>query len=321
MLLVALVWTSTFVSSGSGQDLDAVGDADEVIDWYGPDYGARTLLRWSNQTDDGPPERFGKFKDEILVTDRPDFTEASTTVGRGAVQLEFGYTYEYDNEHGTRLTGHSVGEPLLRIGMLADWFELRIGANYLFERADEGATIEDLDAFEDLYLGLKLALTEQEGILPEMALIPQMTVPTGSPFTAGQVQAGVNWVYSWELTDSVSIAGSTQINRSRSGSPEFRGVPDSALFAQVGMGQEFFMEFAQSMTAVVSLTEKLGSYFEWFAFVPIGADEPQVASEQFFNGGFAYLVTNNLQLDIRAGVGLNDSANDLFAGAGASVRF
>ena len=44
--------------------------------------------------------------DEPLVTDRPDFTESSTTVGQGVVQLEMGYTFTGDSS-GRRAHGQS----------------------------------------------------------------------------------------------------------------------------------------------------------------------------------------------------------------------
>ena len=54
-----------------------------------------------------------------------------------------------------------------------------------------------------------------------MAIIPQALVPTGDDaFTSGQFLPGLNWVYSWELTDHVAVAGSTQGNRARDDSGE-----------------------------------------------------------------------------------------------------
>ena len=78
---------------------------------------------------------------------------------------------------------------LWRIGMFAEWFEFRIAYNHL-SGSDIIAPlpIDNFSGGEDLYLGCKLGLTPQEGILPEMALILQMTVPTGHPdLTAGEV--------------------------------------------------------------------------------------------------------------------------------------
>ena len=38
------------------------------------------------------------------------------------------------------------------------------------------------------------------------------------------------------------------------------------------------------------------------------------------DGGFTFLVNNNFQLDVRAGVGLNEAADDYFVGTGFAVR-
>ena len=44
-------------------------------------------------------------------------------------------------------------------------------------------------------------------------------------------------------------------------------------------------------------------------------------SEAIFHPGLTYRVTPNLQLDLRAGVGLNRHADDFFAGSGFAVRY
>ena len=276
-------------------------ESEEPVCSYGPcDCKPRgTLLQWSYGTSfSGGPDL-----DEPLVTDRPDFTEASVTVGRGVAQLEFGYTYTYDEEAGDRVKSHSYPETLLRVGVLAEWLELRFGWNYAEESTRVGGVTTNASGAEDLYLGLKLALTPQEGILPETAIMPQMTVPTGSgDFTADEVLPGVNWLYSWDVNDFLSVAGSSQGNR-----------------AQDGGSGDYYFEFAQSATAGYSLSERLGAYTEWFAFVPNSADTER--TEHYFNGGFTFLVTNDLVFDIRAGMGLNSAADDYFLGAGGAVRY
>jgi hypothetical protein len=237
--------------------------------------------------------------DEIgpIATDRPDFTESSATVGRNVWQVESGYTYFYDREQGSQLFGHSYPEILSRYGIWADWLELRLGWNFASEQSDG----QRLDGAEDLYLGVKLALTEQSSILPEMALVPQMTIPIGDDaFSADTVLAGVNWLYGWDVTDWITTAGSTQVNRAFDG--------------DIG---ERHTELAQSWTIGYSLTERVGAYTEWFAIIPSGAI--LVGTEHYFNGGFT-LNLFDVQWDVRAGVGLNDEAADYFAGIGLSVR-
>ena len=80
-----------------------------------------------------------------------------------------------------------------------------------------------------------------------------------------------------------------------------------------------FVRYAQSWTVAYSLTEELGAYTEWFALIPTGADT--ALPQHFFNGGFTYLLSDDVQFDIRAGVGLNDAAEDYFVGTGLSIRF
>lgn len=254
-----------------------------------------TLFQWSygNSFSGGPD------LNAPLVTDRPDFTEASSTVGRRVAQIEFGYTYIYDHDRVTQTVNHSTPEILLRYGILADWLEFRIAGNY----ANEGLNGVGTSGAEDLYLGFKIGLTPQEGHLPEMALIPQMTAPTGhSAFTADEVLPGVNWIYAWEINGFISTAGSTQFNR--------------AIDEATGSS---YTEWAQSWTIAYSLVDKLGAYTEWFAFFPDSADTAK--PQHYFNGGFTYLLCNDVQWDIRAGVGLNDAADDYFVGTGFSVRF
>lgn len=55
---------------------------------------------------------------------------------------------------------------------------------------------------------------------------------------------------------------------------------------------------------------------------PLITDRPDFTStEHYFNGGFTYLVNNDMQWDIRGGTGLNDTADDYFVGTGVSIRF
>ena len=253
--------------------------------------GRGTLFLWNS----GSGATGGPNLDEPLVTDRPDFTESGTPVGLGVTQIEYGYTYT-DTAAGA---SHSMGEPLVRYGIYAEWLEMRLGLAPVSQRAEAGAARHS--GTEDLYFGFKLGLTPQDGRLPEMALIPQINIPTGSdPFSSDHLEPGVNWIYGWELSDSLSTAGNTQWNR------------------RIDSGKGY-LEMAQSWTLAYSLSEKVGVYTEWYGLFPTGATTEHV--QHYFNGGFTYLITNDIQLDIRAGVGLNDAADDFIMGVGMSVRF
>lgn len=252
-----------------------------------------TLFLWYDDSEEGGPDL-----DEPIVTDRPDFTEASSTVGVGVLQIESGYTYSYNDDGGVSTKSHSYPETLLRYGVVANWLELRLAWNYSHEIGGG----DNLAGAEDLYLGMKLGLSAQDGILPEMALVPQMTVPTGAAaFSTDEVLPGVNWLYGWDINDYISTAGSTQVNRG---------------FDDVG---DEYTEWAQSWTVGYSLADDVGAYTEWFALFPYSSDA--ASTEHYFNGGITYYLTNDIMWDIRSGVGLNDAADDYFVGTGLSIRF
>jgi len=306
MVAAALVLENSFISTAVAEDktvitsvtglslgaCDEKGSKDSCTSKSGKCKSYGTLMQWScGNSFSGGPNR-----NEPLVTDRPDFTEASSTVGVGVAQFELGYKYTNDDASDT--IGNSYPELLVRYGIFAEWLELRVVWNYATEETARVA----ISGSEDLYLGMKIALTPQEGVLPEMALIPQMTVSTGAPaFAAGETLPGLNWVYGWEVNDAWSTAGSTQLNRS--------------LDEATG---DAYTEFAQSWTIGCALSDRIGGYAEWFAFFPHSANT--AATEHYFNGGFAVLLSDDVQWDVFAGRGINDAADDYFVGTGLSIR-
>src|SRR5262249_56492641 len=93
-------------------------------------------------------------EEDRLDPDRPHLPEASTTVGLGRAMLESGYTF---TKKGSSFSQHSYPEALLRTGVFADWFELRIGQNFVNQRQTEDGMTTSANGAQDLYLGMKLA--------------------------------------------------------------------------------------------------------------------------------------------------------------------
>ena len=72
-----------------------------------------------------------------------------------------------------------------------------------------------------------------------------------------------------------------------------------------------------SILGPVRESERRGSFAEFFGFVPEGGPEP---TTNLFDAGFTFLSSKTVQIDMSAGLGLNDNADDWFVGAGISVR-
>jgi outer membrane putative beta-barrel porin/alpha-amylase len=261
----------------------------------------KTLLELIFGKSDAAETKDQPDKEDRIDPDRPHFPEASTAVGLGRAVLESGYTF---TKSGGASFSHSAPESLLRVGVFADWFELRIGQNFLSERKTAAGAAATASGAQDLYLGMKIALAEQNGVLPAIALIPQMTVPTGSvEVTAGKVLPGLNVDASWEvIKDRFSIEVLVANNLVRD---DFR---------------ESHFELATGLTGAVQLTKKLEAFVEWDAFYPI-ATTAAAGPRHNAVGGLVYFLTSNFAVDIRAGVGLNKRSDDFLAGVGFALRY
>jgi len=261
----------------------------------------RTLLESILGSTEGKKDTEEPEEERRIDPDRPHFPEASTTVGKGRVVLESGYTF---TEKGSSFS-HSYPEAVLRVGMFADWFEFRIGQNFLNKRQTVGDVRMSANGAQDLYLGVKLALTEQRQYLPEIALIPQITVPTGSrAVSADRVLPGLNVDCGWEvIKERFNIELLVATNRVR----------DDVDHSHV--------EVATGLTGIFNLTRNLETFAEWDAFYSVGATGQGRGRRHYAVDGFVYFITKDVAVDIRAGVGLNAQANDFLAGTGFAVRY
>lgn len=311
LLCLALI-PSAFVTGGASR-----ASADEWVRTECPPItpslcDRKTLFIWCcKKKDDEPQSGDGKGEEgndedkqeeDVICTDRPNFTESPFTVGRGRIQFEVGFTRASDRSDAARHEADSYPELLLRAGLVAEWLELRVGLNY--SRATDGDTDGTSTArgFNDTYVALKIALTEQEGWLPHTAILPQATLPTGSEtMTEKIIKPGVNFLYTWDLNDDIAFCGSTQGNRAQN--------EDAVMY----------IELAQSFSLECSLTDDFALFGEWFAFIP--TSDVDVDMQHYIDTGVMYLVNDVFQLDARIGIGLNEAADDSFWGIGASYKY
>lgn len=251
--------------------------------------------------DDGGGEE-GLYGDRI-VTDRPHLAEAASTVGLGRVQVETGYTFYSDSSLGTTTQLHSYPETLVRAGLFQEWFEFRVQYNAFSEWVAGPAGTSFLQGSDDLYLGAKVALAAQAGILPELTIFPQMKVPTGSPaYSADEVLPGMNFVYAWRVGQRTEVECNTNVNRRRN--PDAPG---------------YYTEYLQTFNFEYDLSRRVMLFNEFVVFAQVGG--VGVAQQAYSHGGLHWFLLPNLQVDVHAAVGLNEAAADFFGGSGLSWRW
>ncbi len=239
-----------------------------------------------------------------LITDRPDQTEASSTVPAGYVQIETGWIFSRDDEEGVRQQAHELPGTLVRIG-LVDWLELRAGwRGYRREEVRVGSLRADRDGVGDAELGTKIHLRHENGALPEVAFLVAGSLPVGSEgFSADRVDPSFRFNLSHTLSERFALGYNL-------------GMFWESKVGETGK-RTTLSNYLYTLALGVGLTEQLGPLVEVFGDISASATGDPAHS---FDGGFTYLLRNNLQLDVAAGVGLTKEAPDWFVGVGVSVR-
>ncbi len=252
--------------------------------------------------------------DGPINTDRPTFTPANTVVPVGRLQFESGFTFDYQQTSKTRTTAYDFPELAMRLG-LADRVEFRtfwFGQTYSQTQSRPGGPWASLNGPSDMEIGFKWQLikgNEDKKWIPTTALITSVYVPTGgtSPYSSDTVDPYINLIYGWTPTEKLTVGGSTgYLGRREHFAPRPSRRSDS------------FERYHQSLLAFYSLAERTTLFYEWYILMPTGAENRVM---NYMDGGVLYRLSPNMQLDLRVGYGLNGRPDELFTGAGFSVRF
>jgi hypothetical protein len=237
---------------------------------------------------------------EELETDRDSFTFAPTTAGPATSILEASYSF-IDNRLGPE--AHSFPELLLRRG-IGGRFEARLGFNY--EAGGPGTVSgsefggEDIETEEEgrMLYGAKVETTDQEGLLPRSALIVQGYTPVSGPSNKSTVVVGES--FGWRFTNGWEW---TTAMRYGTGFEE----------------EDAFNQWAPSSVVKIPLGERWNVHAEYFAILSSQKDVP--LNIQYASVGGHVLATENLELGLRVGWGLNDTSPDFFSNLGVGWRY
>lgn len=186
-------------------------------------------------------------------------------------------------------------ETLVRIG-LTDMVEFRVKWPTL-TFIENG---KDVHGFNDLGLGFKTQVFQQEGLRPRLSLAGRLSIPTGdTDFSSDQLDPELGTILTYALIERVELFGTVNI-----AGPSSQG----KRFVQVSSSLGFSATFRNYLTGFV----------EYFGFYP---RDVASGSAHFLQTGMIYRLTYNLQIDARIGGGLTHGSDDLLTGGGISWRF
>jgi hypothetical protein len=226
-----------------------------------------------------------------IDSDRPGFSTSPETVPAGRLQIEAGYQFTRDRN----VDIHTLPFALLRAG-LSKRIELRLSWNGLSWTENRGHFQPDAS---DMSLGLKGQFAEQNGLLPSIGVLGSLSLPTGSgDFTSNRVDPTGGLLWKYKVAADAELFG-------------------TVLMSSVTGERGRFFEAANAIGFSIPITDRFGTFVEYFGFYRDGGG----GAAQNLNGGFTYLLTDNLQIDINGGFGTNRRADDCFVGGGLAFRF
>ncbi|WCE03702.1 transporter [Pseudoxanthomonas sp. JBR18] len=230
---------------------------------------------------------------EPIATDRPDFVESSLTVGDRRLQVETSVAWERDEG----LDGYST-PTLFRYGIGPDW-ELRLETDG-WQTVDAPAGGRD-SGFSDVSLGVKRHLTSEVGGAT-LAWLLHVDLPSGAHSVRGRgARPSLRLVAEWELSDSVSA-----------------GVMPGLIHDADEDGHHYTAGIFGAVLGK-AWSERSRSFVE--VALPQIAHHDDGGTLAQLNVGSAWLLNQDVQVDVVYSHGLNDRSPDHAVGAGLSFRF
>ena len=233
----------------------------------------------------------GASSAQVINPDRPDVTNGTHIVDRGALQVEVGGIFTRsaasDHQFGLPFTG--------RVGLF-DWLELRLGGDGLVVQTEEGTR---QSGFGNVQAGAKLRLARKTGADSLFSILPAITIPT-APKDLGSGDPD----YTIALLASADIGSRGHVDANY-------GI--GAIGA--GHGEPHFMQHTASVSASVAATSNLSAYAEVFW---ISRVDPHGSASTAVDSGVIYTLTPRLAIDGGLECGVSLAAPDVAVFAGVS---
>jgi hypothetical protein len=220
---------------------------------------------------------------QTIDTNRPGFSSSPNVVEPGQWQLETGISYTRSNDD-TRTTSLPLAEIRTGVGSQVEVFVSSLSWS---ETSSAGG---DTSGLVDMALGTKIKISDAAA-RTQIALLFQMSVPTGdSDFSSDRWDPSLAFI--WAYGGDLSIAGTVKVSDFQSG-----------------------YQLDNGLKVPFSWSDTHSGFIEWEVNMPEGG-----GNTHWLNGGYLWLIEDHIQLDINAGLGLNDRAADYRVGVGFSIR-
>ncbi len=257
---------------------------------------AATFLATPAQAQTAPEVK----EEDAICADRPGIASSTCTVPANRVQVELAVDWSFQEEGGDRTDTLLAGDTLVRVGV-GDRTELQFGWTAYGRVRDRTAGIRSRDdGVGDALVGIRHRFFEGERV--SAAVQGRLLLPTGgAAIGAGTWGFDLEMPIEFELGDNYLLL-----------TPALGATPDAdrrGRHLSYGLAAGFGFNLSKRLSAQLDL-----------AFYR--DDDPLGASTEALAGlGLAWLVNDDLQLDLGANIGLNRETPNFGIYVGAANRF
>jgi len=227
---------------------------------------------------------------EEIDTDRPDQTETPTIVPANHFQMENGFLHQQNAKSESEL---ALPTSLWKFGVSKN-LEIRVTTDLIYNKSKDSTST----GLSPIVAGIKVRLWDEKGVIPQASLITQVLLPkvASNELKVKYLAPELRLLFQNEITDDIDLG------------------------YNLGMkwdGESTDPTFEYTISPNMNLTDKLKAYIEIYGFMP-----QQRHPEEWFDGGFMFLLTKNVQLDISAGYEITSTNNhhQFFESIGFSFR-
>lgn len=229
---------------------------------------------------------------QCIRTGRPGQAIGPYTVGKNVLQFQQGadiYSVaDIKNPHRGFVLNN-----IIRYGILEE-VEISALIDYQYEQTKLHTGRTTLSGISNLHLGFRVHINDQKGWIPSTGFQMRLKIPeTSKDFVTEQTSLVTVFVANWSMPKGMGI--STNWILTYSGNDPY----------PIG---RYVLNFSFPI------------YKKWSGFIENYGQVKQRLFQTRFDGGFAYLVNNNVQLDLSAGYGNNQQVQDYFVSTGVSWR-
>jgi len=204
-----------------------------------------------------------------IGTDRPSQAPSAALIAGGTFQFESGVLYR--SIEGSSLT--SINS-LWRIGINQN-FELRAFIDYLAVNRDLDGGDGKESGWAPLQLGTKVKLSDQNGWIPQAALVAMIAIPSGEgSFESSRARPDLRITMANDIPGALDVFYSLGVF----------WVPVS--FKAVGL---------YTVGTGITISDRVWSFVEFYGYFNDYDIEPSI------NGGFTWLAGNNIKIDLTGG--------------------